>query len=298
MGKGGSTSSVQIPAYIEDAAKRNLNRADKISALGSVPLSFGPTAAAFTPMQTSAFSNTADQALSFGLNAPTGADATMGGMDAPTTYANGVSAYSGYPIYEEIEDEFARKRPGQKTYIDSFFIDPYTGAAGYNLGNPIDYDAYGYTDAPDGSTTNINVTNTNPFTSGTYYNPVDINPGYTVPSVYVNNTILDANGNPAPFAEEDQYDPDGNNNFLSAEDLSKNTQIIADAVGDPNYNPFTDVLTEDQREKSLRRRKKSTTITRLYTAPRLATTSRRSPLVGKIGAALATATATRFRWKT
>ena len=97
MGKGGSSTSVQIPQYIEDAAKRNLNRADKISALGNVPLSFGPTAAAFTPMQQSVFTNTADQALSFGLSAPSGNN-VMGGMDAPTIYANGVSAYSGYPI--------------------------------------------------------------------------------------------------------------------------------------------------------------------------------------------------------
>ena len=142
MGKGGSSTSVEIPAYIEDAAKKNLTRADKISALGSVPLSFGPTAAAFTPMQTSAFSNTADQAMSFGLNAPTGDAAMYGGMDAPTTYANGISAYSAAPLYNNIMDEFAAARPGQKDYIDSFFIDPFTGAAGYNVGNPIDYTTY------------------------------------------------------------------------------------------------------------------------------------------------------------
>lgn len=249
MGKGGSTSSVQIPQYIEDAAKRNLNRADKISALGSVPLSFGPTAAAFTPMQTSAFSNTADQAMSFGLSAPTGNDATMGGMDAPTTYANGISAYSGYPIYEQIENEFAQKRPGQKTYIDSFFIDPYTGAAGYNLGNPIDYSQYGYTDAPDGPS--INIDNSSQFTGGTYTGgstPVSIDPGYTVPSVYVNNTITDSMGNPAPFNEVDQYDEEGDNNFLTEDEIAENVKIIADAIGDPDYDPTTDVLTPDQVE--------------------------------------------------
>jgi len=142
MGKGGSSTTVEIPAYIEDAAKKNLTRADKISALGSVPLSFGPTAAAFTPMQTSAFTNTADQAMSFGLNAPTGDAAIYGGMDAPTTYANGVSAYSAMPLYNNIMDEFAAARPGQKDYIDSFFIDPFTGAAGYNVGNPVDYTTY------------------------------------------------------------------------------------------------------------------------------------------------------------
>lgn len=154
MGKGGSSKTVEIPAYIEDAAKKNLTRADKISALGPVPLSFGPTAAAFTPMQTSAFTNTANQAMSFGLNAPTGDAAMYGGMDAPTTYANGVSAYSAMPLYNNIMDEFAAARPGQKAYIDSFFIDPFTGAAGYNVGDPIDYTTY--TNSTDTTTTTDN----------------------------------------------------------------------------------------------------------------------------------------------
>ena len=244
MGKGGSSTSVQIPQYIEDAAKRNLNRADKISALGSVPLSFGPTAAAFTPMQQSVFTNTADQALSFGLSAPSGNNA-MGGMDAPTTYANGVSAYSGYPIYEQIESEFAQKRPGQKDYIDSFFIDPYTGAAGYNIGNPIDYSNYGYTTAPD-SGTNISINNSSSFDGGS--NPVTIDPGYTVPSVYIDNTIVDDRGNSAPFNEVDQYDPEGDNNFLTEDETNNLVDVIQNETGFDNYDPTTDVISGTQYE--------------------------------------------------
>lgn len=244
MGKGGSSTSVQIPQYIEDAAKRNLNRADKISALGSVPLSFGPTAAAFTPMQQSVFTNTADQALSFGLSAPSGNNA-MGGMDAPTTYANGVSAYSGYPIYEQIESEFAQKRPGQKDYIDSFFIDPYTGAAGYNIGNPIDYSNYGYTTAPD-SGTNISINNSSSFDGGS--NPVTIDPGYTVPSVYIDNTIVDDNGNSAPFNEVDQYDDEGDNNFLTEDETNDLVNVIQNETGFDNYDPTKDVIAGTQYE--------------------------------------------------
>jgi len=238
MGKGGSSTSVQIPQYIEDAAKRNLNRADKISSLGNVPLSFGPTAAAFTPMQQSVFTNTADQALSFGLSAPSGNN-VMGGMDAPTTYANGVSAYSGYPIYEQIESEFAQKRPGQKDYIDSFFIDPYTGAAGYNIGNPIDYSNYGYTAAPD-SGTNISINNSSSFDGGS--NPVTIDPGYTVPSVYIDNTIVDDLGNSAPFNEVDQYDDEGDNNFLTEDETNDLVDVIQNETGFDNYDPTTDVI--------------------------------------------------------
>ena len=74
MGKGGSSTSVEIPDYIENAARNNLQRADFVSKLGYVPQSFGPTVAAFTPMQQSAFGNTAQAADAFGLGTPTGAD--------------------------------------------------------------------------------------------------------------------------------------------------------------------------------------------------------------------------------
>ena len=46
-GKGGSTSiNVEIPEYIEKAAQRNLNKAERISQLGYVPY-YGPDVAAF-----------------------------------------------------------------------------------------------------------------------------------------------------------------------------------------------------------------------------------------------------------
>ena len=134
MGKGGSTTTQEIPAWLEEAARRNLNQADRISQIGSVPMSYGPTVAAFTPMQNSSFRNTANMASAFGLDAPTG-NAVTGGMDAPTTYANGVSAYSALPIYNQTMDEFRLDRPGQASYIDSFFIDPFTGQPGSNVSN-------------------------------------------------------------------------------------------------------------------------------------------------------------------
>lgn len=141
-GKGGSTtSSVQIPEYIEKAAQRNLNKAEKISQLGYVPY-YGPDVAAFTPMQQAAFQNTADTASAFGMAAPTSQQDIMGGMPAPTTYAGGVQGYSSAPMYQQSVDELARQRPAQKSYIDSFFIDPYTGQYGSNVQAPVDYNEY------------------------------------------------------------------------------------------------------------------------------------------------------------
>jgi hypothetical protein len=146
MGKGGSSTTAEIPEWLEDAARRNLNQADRISRIGSLPMSYGPTVAAFTPMQNSSFNNTANMASAFGLDLPTGT-AVTGGMDAPTTYANGVSAYSALPIYNQTMEDFRLDRPGQSSYIDSFFIDPFSGQPGSNvapiMNNPMPIPAVG-----------------------------------------------------------------------------------------------------------------------------------------------------------
>ena len=141
-GKGGSTSSsVEIPEYIEKAAQRNLNKAERISQLGYVPY-YGPDVAAFTPMQQASFQNTANVANAFGMGAPTSQSDIMGGMGAPTQYAGGVSGYSSAPIYQQSLNELAMQRPAQKSYMDSFFIDPYSGSYGSNAPMPIDYNMY------------------------------------------------------------------------------------------------------------------------------------------------------------
>ena len=133
-GKGGSTtSSVEIPEYIEAAAQRNLSKAERISQLGYVPY-YGPDVAALTPMQQAAMQNVAGAASAFGMATPTGQD--VYGMPAPTTFAGGIQGYSSAPMFEQAQAEFARQRPAQKSYIDSFFIDPYTGQYAYQ---PFDY---------------------------------------------------------------------------------------------------------------------------------------------------------------
>jgi len=126
-GKGGSsTTKVEVPAYIEDAAKANLARADEIAQIGYTPY-YGPDVAAFTPMQQASFQNTADTASAFGLAAPTSQRDIMGGMPAPTTYAGGVSGYSSAPMYEQSVSELQRQRPGQYDALMAPFINPVTG---------------------------------------------------------------------------------------------------------------------------------------------------------------------------
>ena len=140
MSKGGSTtetSEVAIPAYIEQAAQRNLNKAEQISQLGYVPY-YGPDVAAFSPMQNAAFQNTADLSSAFGLSAPTGQN-VYGSMGAPTDFGGGVQGYSSAPIYEQALGELERRRPGQYDAITGLFIDPQTGARGQYSAAPVDY---------------------------------------------------------------------------------------------------------------------------------------------------------------
>ena len=140
-GKGGSqTSSVEIPEYIEKAAQRNLNKAERISQLGYVPY-YGPDVAAFTPMQQAAMQNVAGAAGAFGMATPQGDD--IYGMPAPTEYAGGIQGYSSAPMFEQAQAELAARRPAQKSYIDSFFIDPFTGQYGSNVQAPVDYTQIG-----------------------------------------------------------------------------------------------------------------------------------------------------------
>lgn len=125
-GKGGSsTTSVQIPAWLENAAQQNLARADRVAQIGYTPY-FGPDVAAFTPMQEAAMNNTNQAALSFGMAAPTSA---MAGIPAAQTFAGGVQGYSSAPLYQQSVEALRTNAPGQYDAMRQMFIDPITGAA-------------------------------------------------------------------------------------------------------------------------------------------------------------------------
>ena len=199
-GKGGSTSStVEIPQYIEDAARRNLARADTISKIGYVPY-YGPDVAAFTPMQEAAFQNTADVASAFGTaGGGMSQQGIMGGMSAPTTYAGGVRGYSSAPMYEESMAELATRRPGQKALIDSLFIDPYSGVAGSNVGPLVDY--------------------------ASTATPGDLGGG----SVGGGGDLVSYPGSGVPGG--------GNGSALSDAEIDRYSQVIADELGMDSFDP-------------------------------------------------------------
>lgn len=124
-GKGGSqTSQVTIPAYIEEASKANLDRANQIAQIGYTPY-YGPTVAAFTPMQQAAFSNTGAAAQAFGLAG--GGMTGMEGMPQAQQMAGGGYGYSAAPLYQSAIGELQRQAPAQYDFIRGMFIDPVTG---------------------------------------------------------------------------------------------------------------------------------------------------------------------------
>jgi len=136
-GGGSTTSTVEIPEYIEEAARRNLAKAEDISQIGYVPY-YGPDVAAFTPFQEAGFQQTADVASAFGMGPQMSRSDIMGGMPAATEFAGGVRGYSSAPLYQQAVDELAAQRPAQAQFIESFFIDPVTGQVGSRV--PTDYD--------------------------------------------------------------------------------------------------------------------------------------------------------------
>ena len=127
MSKGGTTSgSTEIPAWLENAAIENINKARDVSQIGYTPY-YGPDVAAFNPMQTASFDATGAAANAFGLG---GGSPTFGtdGIQAPQTFAGGMRGYSSAPIYEQALSQLEQNRPAQYSAINDMFIDPFTGA--------------------------------------------------------------------------------------------------------------------------------------------------------------------------
>ena len=125
-GKGGSQSStttVQIPDWLEEPAKRNIAKAEEMAKTGYVPY-MGPDVAALTPMQTAAMQGTGMAADAYGLPNALGNQVTP----EPQTFANGMQGYSAFPLYQESVAQLQAQRPGQYDALMAPFIDPMTGA--------------------------------------------------------------------------------------------------------------------------------------------------------------------------
>lgn len=124
-GKGGSTStSVEIPAWLQEAAQGNLAKANEISKIGYTPY-YGPDVAALTPLQQAGMANTNMGASAFGLG---GTPSPMAGMPTAQTFANGMQGYSSGGLYDQALATLQARNPGQFAALNAPFINPQTGA--------------------------------------------------------------------------------------------------------------------------------------------------------------------------
>lgn len=130
-GKGGSTTSkVEIPAWAEAAAQKNLQRAEGVQNLGYTPY-IGPDVAAPNQMQTAAWQSAADAGSAFGLAPKMDVAASL---PEATDYGNGIKGYSSFPLFEQAVSEFRQKYPDQATYMDRYSMPtrtPIGGTANY-----------------------------------------------------------------------------------------------------------------------------------------------------------------------
>lgn len=132
-GKGGKTTTeVKIPAWLEEAAMRNIGRAETVAGLGYAPY-YGPDVAAMTPFQLASGQGINAAASAFGL--PT-VDVNMG-MPEAQTFDGGLRAYSSGGLYDQAVRELETRRPGQYDAITGLFVDPITGAPPLTFGQPV-----------------------------------------------------------------------------------------------------------------------------------------------------------------
>lgn len=139
-GLGGKTqSSVEIPAYIEEAAQRLLPRADQASRIGYTPY-YGPDVAGVSSGQQAAFSGMDAQSAALGL--PTSGPSTV----PQAQDFGGVMGLSSGALFDDAVSRLERERPGQAGLLAGQFADPQSGLLGDPLGNGLmlaPVDAYG-----------------------------------------------------------------------------------------------------------------------------------------------------------
>lgn len=165
MSKGGgqtqsSTSKVEIPKWLEDAAQANIARAKMVADTGYVP-NYGLDVAAFSPLQQQGMQATGMGAQAFGF-APQGFDATAG-IPTPET-SGGFTGYRSGNMFDEALAQLAQRRPAQYLQVANQFVDPISGAASAPTALETIYD-------PNSTDAQINALYGTADTSGDSWNP-------------------------------------------------------------------------------------------------------------------------------
>lgn len=121
-GSSKTTTASTVPAWVTQAEKDALARAEQASRIGNVGY-YGPDVAAMTPSQIAAMQGTNAAASAFGQQTVD----PMAGMPTASNYG-GMNAYSSGAGYDAALAELKSRFPGQFDAIMSMFVNPVTGA--------------------------------------------------------------------------------------------------------------------------------------------------------------------------
>ena len=112
---GGSTTKVTVPEWLEEAAQRNMARADEVARIGYVPY-YGPDVAGMGPGSIAAGGGINAAASAFGMP-------TMDMGPAPQDFG-GIPAYSSAPLYQASLDQLRMTNPAQYAMLTQGFLAP------------------------------------------------------------------------------------------------------------------------------------------------------------------------------
>ena len=124
-GKGGSqntTQTVEIPEWLEDAAKNNIALAEDIRQIGPIPY-VGPTVAAFNPAQQAAFEMAGQAAEAYGMLPEGMTPQDMRYTPAPVNMG-GMDVHTAQPMFDAVMADYTDRAPAQADYMQDMFIDP------------------------------------------------------------------------------------------------------------------------------------------------------------------------------
>lgn len=129
---GSTSSSVDLPPWLQGKAQENLNRAQGVQNFNPIPF-MGPQVAAINPMQQAGMQSAMDAGYAYGL-----ANKMDVGSMLPTAtdYGGGISGYSAFPMFEQGMAQFREKYPDQATLFDRFNAPtrtPVGGTANYGV---------------------------------------------------------------------------------------------------------------------------------------------------------------------
>ena len=118
-GKGGSTTQAQqMPKFLEDAAKYNIDMAKQAGKIGYMPY-YGPDVAALTPQQEQSMRTNFIGQQAYGMIDPMAQFST--GVPQAQEFAGGVRGYSSGGLFDEAVAELKRRNPEQAARYENLY---------------------------------------------------------------------------------------------------------------------------------------------------------------------------------